>query len=99
MVGDEHLHYFCIFFCVYLFINIEQAGEKRWMLVDSCANIGRASVAWQESRPHIAGLYQGLMRPLAQPDLYTLDQHVCANLKPSTDTGTDRGDAAGGPSV
>lgn len=62
------------------------------MLVDSCANIGRASVAWQESRPHIAGLYQGLMRPLAQPDLYTLDQHVCANLKPSTDTRTDGGE-------
>lgn len=35
--------------------------DKLWMLVDTHMAVGRDAMAWQENRPHIAGLYQNMM--------------------------------------
>ena len=39
------------------------------MLVDRRMTVGRASVAWQENRPHITGLHQDMLLSLANTDI------------------------------
>lgn len=44
-------------------------AEEIWMLVDRRMTAGRASVAWQENRPHITALYQGMMLTVTQTNI------------------------------